>query len=67
MDSTNIEHAVARFQSGAISVGRAALIAGLLREVFMQVLGERGIAVINQVPADLDAEIAVLRASKSET
>lgn len=60
MNPDLLERAVKLFTRGEISVGRAARIAGLDREAFMQALGERGIPVVNDDAVDLDTEIALL-------
>ena len=48
------------FDQGALSLGRAARLAGRSVEAFMEHLGARGIAVFRGTPAELDADLATL-------
>lgn len=53
--------AVAPFREGTVSIGRAAQLAGLSRDDFMRVLGERQIPLADYDPADLAEETIHLR------
>lgn len=48
------------FEQGALSLGRAARVAGLPLEQFMEYLGRRGIAVFRTSVDELEADLRVL-------
>ena len=52
----DIALAVRLFQDGTVSIGRAASVAGMDRESFMDRLGELGVPVVNYDAADLADE-----------
>jgi predicted HTH domain antitoxin len=49
------------FEQGSLSLGRAARLASLSIEAFMEHLGSRGIPVFRTDPTDLDQDLATLR------
>lgn len=58
LNGVNIALAVKLFEEGIVSVGRAAKVAGMDRESFMERLGSMGIPVVNYDAADLAGEMA---------
>ena len=59
-DQVRIEVAVALYRDRKVSMGRAALLAGLARIPFQRELAKRGITVDYEVE-DLHADLATLR------
>lgn len=51
-------------ESGQTSVARAAKLADLPLEAFLELLGEQGIAAVDYPPEELDEELAVASASR---
>jgi predicted HTH domain antitoxin len=62
-NGVNVALAVRLYQEHMLSMGRAAKIAGMAIESFMECLGSLGIPVIDYEPADLEGELAALHAS----
>ena len=52
--------AVTLFTSHKLSLGRAAKLAAMSTEAFMDILGQLGIAVIDYDPNELKAELAAI-------
>lgn len=50
------------FEEGKVSLGYAAEMAGYTKRTFIELLGKRGIPVINYSPEDLEREVELLRA-----
>ncbi len=48
-------------RTGAISVGRAAQLAGVDRWRFLKIMSEHGQAAISYSPTELDSELEILR------
>ena len=59
-NGVNVALAVKLYQEHMLSMGRAAKIAGMRLESFMDCLGRLGIPVIDYDPADLDGELLAL-------
>jgi predicted HTH domain antitoxin len=59
IEDWQLETAVRQYQDGAISIGRAADLAGLSIWRFLDVLDDRGIEA-NYTEADLDADLAAV-------
>ena len=59
-NGVNVALAVRLYQEHMLSMGRAAKIAGMQLESFMNCLGSLGIPVIDYDPIDLDSELAAL-------
>lgn len=55
MSDMEVDSAIKLFRDGDVSIGRAAKLAGLDRESYMQKLAEVGVPVVNLDPCDLDA------------
>lgn len=53
----DFELAVKLFQGEVVSIGRAAKVAGMDRELFIDRLGELGVPVVNYDSADLADEM----------
>lgn len=62
-NGVNVALAVRLYQDHMVSMGRAAKIAGMHLESFMECLGSLGIPVIDFDPAELEGELAALNAS----
>lgn len=62
-NGVNVALAVRLYQDHMLSMGRAAKIAAMPLESFMDCLGNLGIPVIDYEPAELEGELAVLHAS----
>lgn len=60
MSEKKVDLAIKLFQEEAVSVGRAAELAGMDRESFMQELAEAGVPVVNHDPADLDDDLSAI-------
>jgi predicted HTH domain antitoxin len=60
MNGVNIALAIKLFQNGIVSIGRAAKVAGMDREPFMDRLGALGIPVVDYNASDLAAEMTAL-------
>lgn len=60
-NGVNVALAVRLYQDHMLSMGRAAKIAGMHLESFMDFLGSLGIPVIDYDPAELDDDLAALR------
>lgn len=56
-DEARLLFAMALFQDGKLSLGRAAEVSGYSKRAFMEFLGQRGIPVFNYGPEDLDEEL----------
>lgn len=54
------------FEEGKVSLGYAAEMAGYTKRTFIELLGKRGIPVINYSPEDLEREVELLRALERE-
>jgi prevent-host-death family protein len=57
--------AVRLFADKAVSLGKAAKLAGLSLQEFMAVLGARGIPAVDYPPEEIDEELAVLDAMRN--
>jgi prevent-host-death family protein len=55
-----LDLAIKLYRDDVLSLGKAARMAGLNVESFMDVLGEMGIAIIDYDPSDLSDEVAAL-------
>jgi predicted HTH domain antitoxin len=55
-----LDLAIKLYRENVISLGKAARMAGLDTEAFMQSLGQLGIAVIDYDPAELNEELTAL-------
>ena len=44
------------FETGQLTLGQAANLAGYSKRAFMELLGKRGVEVFNYPPEDLEAE-----------
>ncbi|MFB6253212.1 MAG: UPF0175 family protein [Halobacteriaceae archaeon] len=60
IEDWRIETAVRRYRKGAVSIGRAADLAGLSIWRFLDILDERGVE-INYTEADLETDITAAR------
>ena len=49
------------FEEGKVSLGYAAEMAGYTKRTFIELLGKRGIPVINYPPEDLEREVELLK------
>ncbi|WP_334188705.1 UPF0175 family protein [Noviherbaspirillum sp.] len=56
----DVETAIRLYRESAVSIGRAAKIAGMSREEFMKRLGELTISIINYDSSELDEELEFL-------
>ena len=54
------------FEEGKVSLGYAAEMAGYTKRTFIELLGKRGIPVINYPPEDLEREVDLLKALDRE-
>ena len=54
------------FEEGKVSLGYAAEMAGYTKRTFIELLGKRGIPVINYSPEDLEREVELLKALDRE-
>jgi len=54
------------FEEGKVSLGYAAEMAGYTKRTFIELLGKRGIPVINYPPEDLEREVELLKALDRE-
>lgn len=52
--------AIKLFQDGALSLGKAAKLAGLDYEAFVEKLASLGIPAVDYPPEDLDSEVAAI-------
>ena len=59
VDEARLLLAVQLFEDDRVSLGRAAEIAGYSRRAFHEILGHRGVPVIDYPAADLDAELGL--------
>ena len=48
------------FEEGKVSLGKAAEMAGYTKRTYMELLGKRGIPIINYPPEELEQEMKVL-------
>ena len=48
------------FRDGTMSLGKAAKLAGLSYEAFVEHLSSIGVAVVDYLPEELDAEVAAV-------
>ena len=48
------------FEEGKVSLGKAAEMAGYTKRTYMELLGKRGIPIINYPPEELERELEVL-------
>jgi len=46
------------FETGKLSLGQAAELAGFSKAAFMEVLSRYGVSVINQLPEDMPKDVA---------
>jgi prevent-host-death family protein len=56
----NVALAIKLFQEGVLSLGKAAKLAGLDYEAFVERLGSLGIAAVDYAPEELDRELAAI-------
>ena len=56
-DEARLLLAIKTFEAGQASLGQAALIAGLSKGTFMELLGRHGIPVFDYPPEELRAEV----------
>ena len=58
-DEARLLLAIQLFEDERVSLGRAAEVAGYSKRAFIEILGHRGVPVIDYPPEDLDAELAL--------
>lgn len=58
-DEAQLLLAVKLFETGKLSIGQAALLAGYSKRTFIELLGKMGVPVINYPPEDLEREISL--------
>ena len=58
-DEARILLAIQLFEDERVSLGRAAEVAGYSKRTFIEILGHRGVPVIDYPPEDLDRELAL--------
>ena len=59
LDEAQLLLAVKLFETGKLSIGQAAKIAGYSKPTFMELLSKMGVPVINYPVEDLDREISL--------
>ena len=57
LDEAQLLLAVKLFETGKLSIGQAAKLAGYSKRTFMELLSKMGVSVINYPVEDLDREI----------
>jgi len=60
-NGVNVALAVKLYKDHTLSLGRAAKIAGMHMESFMECLGDLGVPVMDYSPSDLDSDLAALK------
>jgi prevent-host-death family protein len=63
-DAADVRLALARvlYEDGALSLGRAARLAAVPTEAFIEYLGNRGISIFRQTPVEFEADLEIVRA-----
>lgn len=59
LDEAQLLLAVKLFETGKLSIGQAALLAGYSKRTFIELLSKMGVPVINYPAEDLEREISL--------
>jgi predicted HTH domain antitoxin len=59
LDEAQLLLAVKLFETGKLSIGQAAKLAGYSKRTFIELLGKMGVPVINYPAEDLEREISL--------
>lgn len=59
LDEAQLLLAVKLFETGKLSIGQAALLAGYSKRTFIELLSKMGVPVINYLAEDLKREISL--------
>lgn len=59
LDEAQLLLAVKLFETGKLSIGQAAKLAGYSKRTFIELLGKMGVPVINYPSEDLEREISL--------
>lgn len=59
LDEAQLLLAVKLFETGKLSIGQAALLAGYSKHTFIELLSKMGVPVINYPAEDLEREISL--------
>lgn len=59
LDEAQLLLAVKLFETGKLSIGQAALLAGYSKRTFIELLGKMGVSVVNYPAEDLEREISL--------
>ena len=66
-DKVRLLLAIQLVEDERVSLGRAAEVSGYSKQTFMEILGRRGVPVIDYPPEDLGAELALDLGENDET